>query len=137
MYVSEMGYNRLASAVGLLLTLMGLGLLGMYGVFMATGTNPIDAGLPGLGAIGQMLFASVGAFALPLGASLLRGGPEASGRLRIAGAALGLMSVVRLLAFTNMEIRSAVGACRWSSSLCSGPSRWSLCWFVHVPCANS
>lgn len=110
MFVSHSTYGRLTKGVGVLLTFMGVGLLGMYGLFLVTGSNPLAADLPGLGAIGQMLFASVGAFALPVGVFLLRSRPETPGRLQIGASALGLMAVVRLLAFSNVETRALVGS---------------------------
>jgi len=109
MHVSESTYSRVTKAVGLLLTFMGLSLLGAFALFAITGANPVTAGLP-ISAVGQLSFASIGAFALPVGAFLLLGGPDIQGRLQIASVGLGLMAVVRLVAFTNIEIRSVVGA---------------------------
>lgn len=109
MNVSNLTYDRVAKGVGVMLTAMGASLLLMFCVFAATGINPVDAVLPGLGGLGLMIFASVGAFALPVGAVLLKGGPAAEGHLRIAAIALGLMALVRLVAFGNLEIRTIVG----------------------------
>ena len=109
MNVSELTYDRIAKGVGVMLTGMGASLLLMFCVFAATGINPVHAALPGLGGVGLMVYASVGAFALPVGGVLLRGGPGAQGHLRIAAIALGLMALVRLVAFSNLEIRTDVG----------------------------
>ena len=109
MHVSESTYNRISKGVGVLVTFMGLSQLAMYVVFVATGSNPLVASLPGIDAVGQMAFASIGAFALPVGVFLLRKGPDTQGRLRIAAFALGLMAVVRIIGFTNVETRALVG----------------------------
>ncbi|MFT4623685.1 MAG: hypothetical protein ACI8PZ_002341 [Myxococcota bacterium] len=108
MNVSELTYDRIAKGIGVMLTGMGASLLLLFCVFAATAINPIDAALPGLGGVGLMLFASVGAFALPVGGALVRGGPDAQGHLRVAAMALGLMAVVRLVAFSNLEIRTII-----------------------------
>jgi hypothetical protein len=108
--VSPAHYSRLAKAVGALLALMGLSLLGMYGAYLATGFNALAADLPGVDVIGLMFAASIGAFALPMGGFLLGGGPHTQARLPIAGVALGVMALVRLVGFANLEVRGLVGA---------------------------
>ncbi len=109
MQLSTSAYRRLAKGVGGLLTFMGLFLLVTYSLFASTGLNLFAEGLPQLQSIGLVFVGSMGAFALPVGGFLLRGGPDTTGRLRLAAVALGLMAIVRLLAFANLEIRAQVG----------------------------
>ena len=105
--VSPRTYHRFATGIGVLLTLMGVGILGMFALFLLTGTNALAS--LGVGALGVLLVASIGALALPLGASLFGAGPDTPGRLRTAAFGLGLLGVVRLLAFTQPDIRAVAG----------------------------
>ncbi len=94
--------------IGGLLTLMGLALLAVFGVFLATGLNPLAPGLD-LDAAGMLIFATVGAFQLPLGLSLLGRDARTSFRLRIAAGALGGMALLRLLAFLHPTTGALLG----------------------------
>lgn len=103
-------YRRLSTAVGTLLTLMGLGLTGAFVHFLWSGDTPLAAPPLGLGGPGVLIAASIGAFALPLGLSLLSSDSRGSVRLRIAAGALAMMAVIRGLAFTSPELRDVLGA---------------------------
>ncbi|MEM7154582.1 MAG: SRPBCC family protein [Myxococcota bacterium] len=109
MKVTIATYHRLARLIGGLLTLMGLGLTAVFVMFTWTGENPLVGSALTLDGPGLLIMASIGAFALPLGLSLLFTDAATSARLRIAACALGLMALLRLVAFANPEIRAAVG----------------------------
>lgn len=109
MNVTVANYHRLAKLIGLLLTLMGVGLIAVFAMFITTGTNPL-AGCPaGLEGPGLLILATIGAFTLPLGASLFGVDAATSARMRIAGYALELMALLRLVAFANPQLRAEVG----------------------------
>ena len=62
MNVAPQTYRRIAQAIGVLLTLMGLSVIGMYGAFLVTGTNALAASFPTLDAISLIMVASIGPF---------------------------------------------------------------------------
>jgi len=109
MKITVANYYRLATSIGILLTLMGLGLTGVFANFVLTGANPLAAPPAALNGPGLLIFASIGAFALPLGLSLLSGDSTTSTKLRIAAGALGLMALLRLSAFASADMRAVVG----------------------------
>lgn len=109
MQLASQNYYRFARGVGALVTLMGLLTVGAFVLFVLTGVNAVASELPELGHVGLLLMASIGGFALPLGASLFRSDPATSTRLRIAAGALGLMAIIRLVAFIHPELRATLG----------------------------
>lgn len=109
MQIASRHYFHLAKGVGLLVTLMGLGTLAVFVSYVATGQNALAADLPELGGVGLLLMASLGAFALPLGASLFGRDPATAKRVRIAAGALALLAVLRLLAYLHPELRATLG----------------------------
>lgn len=109
MKITVANYHRLAKLVGTLLTLMGLGLTAVFATFVLTGANPLAAPPLSLTAPGLIIFATIGAFALPLGLSLFATDATASAKLRIAAGALALMSLVRISAFASADVRAVVG----------------------------
>lgn len=109
MQVTAPTYFRFAKSVGALVTLMGVFTLGLFVTFVLTGTNALAAQLPSVDGLGLLLFGSFGAFALPLGASLFSADAATSTRLRIAGGALGLLAILRLLAYAHPELRATLG----------------------------
>jgi hypothetical protein len=109
MPLTQRRFRQLTNAIGGLLTVMGASLLAGFVLLFLTGAN-VMAALPGNpGGVGLLLTATVGAFALPLGLALFGQPTPATSRLRIAGFALGLMAVLRLLAVLTPSIRAEVG----------------------------
>lgn len=102
-------YHHLAWLVGSVLTLVGTALVATFVVSVAIGVEPLADTVLRLEGPGVLIFASVGAFALPLGLSLFRRDAATSARLRIAAGALGLLAVLRLVAFLSADLRAAVG----------------------------
>jgi len=109
MFVDIVTYHRLAKAIGGLLTLIGLSLAAVFATFVLTGSSPLAGSPLDLDGPGLLVLASIGAFTLPLGLSLFSDDDATSARLRIAGYALGLMALLRLVAFSSPEIRATVG----------------------------
>lgn len=109
MHITSANYHRLAKFVGLLLTLMGVCLITIFVAFMWTGVSPLVDATPSIDGIGLLVLASLGAFALPLGVSLFNTDSATSARLKIAAYALGLMAVLRLVAFVSADLRAVVG----------------------------
>ncbi len=109
MKITAANYRRLAKFVGILLTLMGLGLAAVFANFVVTGANPLARPPASLNGPGLLIFASIGAFALPLGLSLLTADTATSTKLQIAAGALGLMALLRLSAFASPDMRAMVG----------------------------
>ncbi|MBL4685545.1 MAG: SRPBCC family protein [Nannocystaceae bacterium] len=109
MKVTIATYHRLAKFVGVLLMLMGVGLAAAFLSFLWTGATPLAQPPLSLNGAGLLVFATVGAFAFPLGVSLLSTDSATSARLRIAAWALGLMALLRLAAFADADIRALVG----------------------------
>ena len=110
MKITLANYHRLARAVGALLTLMGLGLLAVFLVFVSTGQNPLAAPPLALSDAGMLIFGSVGAFALPLGMSLLWTDASTPSKLQLAACALWLMALIRLAAYASADMRALLGA---------------------------
>ncbi len=109
MKITVANYHRLAKFVGVVLTLMGLGLTAVFVNFVLTGANPLAGPPVALNGQGLLIFASIGAFALPLGLSLFTTDSTTSTKLQIAAGALGLMALLRLSAFANADMRAVVG----------------------------
>ena len=109
MQIATRHYFHLAKGVGLLVSLIGLGTLAVFVTYVATGQNALAADLPQLSGVGLLLMASLGAFALPLGASLFGRDATTARRVRIAAGALALLAVLRLLAYLQPELRAALG----------------------------
>lgn len=101
-------FHLFARLVGGLLTFSALGLFAVFGVFLVSGTNVLAPDLA-LDAGGMVILATVGAFQLPLGLSLLGRDSRTTFRLRVASVAIGLMAFLRLLAFVNPEVRAVLG----------------------------
>jgi len=108
MTVSLHRFHLLARLFGGLLLLMGGSLLAVFATFLVTGVSPLEPDLT-LSGPGMLVLATIGAFALPLGLSLFGGDTRTSARLRIAGGALGLMALLRLIAFLDPGLRAALG----------------------------
>lgn len=102
-------FHRVARLVGVVLAVMGIGPLALFVVYAATGASPLGEALP-LSPPGMLLLGSVGALALPIGASLFVRDALSSTRLRLAAGMLGLMAVLRLAAFVSPELRAVLGA---------------------------
>lgn len=109
MQVSLVTYHRLAKFVGTILSLMGIALASVFAMFLFTGNSPIAGGPVNFDGPSLLVLASIGAFTLPLGLSLFSRDEATSARLRIAGYALGLMALLRLVAFSSPQMRAAVG----------------------------
>jgi hypothetical protein len=109
MKITVAHYHRLAKFVGALLTLMGLGLTAVFANFVLTGANPLAESPVALNGPGLLIFASIGAFALPLGLSLFTTDSTTSTKLQIAAGALGLMALLRLSAFASADMRGVLG----------------------------
>jgi hypothetical protein len=109
MKITVANYHRLAKSVGLLLSLTGFGLLAVFANYTLTGANPLAAAPLRLNGAGLLIFASIGAFALPLGMSLFSADSSTSTKLQLAAGALGFMALIRGAAFANPEVRALVG----------------------------
>ena len=101
-------FYLLARLLGVLLALSGTALLVVFLVHLVAGASLLGPSLP-LGGPGMLLLATVAAFQVPLGLSLLSRDPRTSSRLRIAAGALGLMALMRLLAFASADMRAVLG----------------------------
>lgn len=110
MKITVANYHRLAKSVGALLTLMGVGLIAVFAVYVLTGSNLLAEPPVALNGAGLLISASIGAFALPMGLSLLNPDATTSTKLQLAAGALWLMALLRLCAFASPPLRALVGS---------------------------
>lgn len=108
MKIKPSTYQRIARVYGALFTLMGVGLGALFIQFLVTGA-PIASGPVTVDGIGVLLMATIGAFTLPLGLSLLSKDKATSSRMEVGGTALGLMALIRLAAYLDAELGALVG----------------------------
>ncbi len=106
MNVSLNNYHRFARVLGSVLSLYGGGLLTAGAILTLTGTNPLA---PDFDPLTVMLAAVMGAFVLPLGASLFLGDEHTTARVRVAAYALALNALVRLAPLAIPEVLATFG----------------------------
>jgi hypothetical protein len=98
----------LARAIGGLLVLMAAGLFGVFAAHLFAGANPLAPAVE-LDLVGALVLASLGAFQLPLGLSLLRRSAHTTARLRVAAGALEGMALLRLVVFVASGAAGPLG----------------------------
>ncbi|MCO4747087.1 MAG: SRPBCC family protein [Proteobacteria bacterium] len=101
-------FHLFARLVGALLTLMGTGLLAVFGAYYIAGLNLLAPAIL-LDPAGVLILATVGAFQVPLGLSLLGRDARTSFRLRVAAGAFAGMGALRLMAFAQPEMQATLG----------------------------
>ena len=108
MYLPIPYYRLIARLLGGLLCVGGAALCGLLAWSVLTGVDVLSD-TPLSHPLSPLLLASVGALALPLGIALLGADGSSSTTVRLAGRGLGLMALVRGIAWLDPEIRALVG----------------------------
>jgi len=108
MTLSPDRFHLLARLLGGALVFMGVSLLGVFAAFVVADVSllppPLAMDGPAL-----VILGSIGAFTLPLGLSLFGRDTRTTHRLRVAGGALLLMGLIRLVAFLDPGLRAVLG----------------------------